>query len=299
MLEREDSAREAGAEQVISGQPHVRVIPPSRPAASADPLPSVRPRPAADAVRGRTDPVVAGSADPASVRGGPGDGGPAGTRCEGADRAAEMRVADLDAPEARPADVGAAVVRAAAVRAAAVGAADVRAGAMDEGEGVRAVAVVAGGVLGDEALADDAWAAVTGPQVLVSSPESQLWAAVREERFVLGRCPRCLVWLEPQAYRCGDCAGPVRIEAASAAGVVAGFLVVRHPDTPVFAGRAPYALVLVELDEGLRLSGRLDGVPAEQVAVGQPVRAALAQRPGAAEPHVVFHPRVPATIGAR
>ncbi|MCM3883240.1 Zn-ribbon domain-containing OB-fold protein [Frankia sp. R82] len=141
---------------------------------------------------------------------------------------------------------------------------------------------------------------VTRPHQMVRACDEDLWAAMRQERFVLSRCERCRAWLEPAPGRpCGFCAGSTVFEAASGAGVVDSFLVMRHPDTPVFTGRPSYALALVTLDEGIRLPGRLEGVPVAAVTIGQPVRAALALRPGSAEPRVVFHPRVPAAAGAR
>ncbi|MCK9878762.1 OB-fold domain-containing protein [Frankia sp. Ag45/Mut15] len=228
VLEREEPARKAGVERVISGQPHVRVIHPVHP--SASPRPSI-----------------------------PGAGGGAGAGV----------AADSTAGTGAAAGAG-----------------------VDVGVGLGADA--SGGPAGGAGE-------VTRPQVLEPSAQGALWAALQEERFVLGHCLRCGAWLEPVAAAvraCEQCGGPAALEPADGTGVVQGVLVMRHPDTPAFAGRAPYALVLVTLAEGVRLSGRLDGVPADEVPLGLPVRAVLAVRPGSAEPHVVFRPRVPAAAGA-
>ncbi|WP_261557062.1 Zn-ribbon domain-containing OB-fold protein [Frankia tisae] len=126
-----------------------------------------------------------------------------------------------------------------------------------------------------------------------------LWAALREERFVLSRCLDCRSWLPPRLERCRHCAGPTVFEPAGGLGVVDSYLVVRHPSMPAFAGRPPYVLALVTLDEGVRLPGRLDGVTPGEARIGQPVRAAFHVRPGADTPSVVFRPRQPAAVGAR
>ncbi|WP_251745537.1 OB-fold domain-containing protein [Frankia sp. AiPs1] len=126
-----------------------------------------------------------------------------------------------------------------------------------------------------------------------------LWAALREDRFVLSRCLDCRSWLPPRPERCRHCAGPTDFAPAAGAGVVESYLVIRHPSVPAFAGRPPYVLALVTLAEGVRLAGRLDGVTPGEARTGQPVRAAFHVRPGADTPSVIFRPRRPAGAGAR
>ena len=44
----------------------------------------------------------------------------------------------------------------------------------------------------------------------------------------------------------------------------------------------PYNVVLVDLDEGVRLMSRVEGVPADRVAIGMRVRARIAREDDAA-----------------
>ncbi len=58
---------------------------------------------------------------------------------------------------------------------------------------------------------------------------------------------------------------------------------------PAFAGEVPYAVALVELDEGPRLLGGLRGVAADEALVGRRVRTVIAEiAPNAYAP--VFEP---------
>ncbi|WP_235948824.1 Zn-ribbon domain-containing OB-fold protein [Candidatus Frankia alpina] len=92
---------------------------------------------------------------------------------------------------------------------------------------------------------------------------------------------------------------PTAFEPAGGLGVVDSYLVIRHHSMPAFAGRPPYVLALVTLDEGVRLPGRFDGVAPREARIGQPVRAAFHVGLGADTPGVIFRPRQPAAVGAR
>jgi hypothetical protein len=59
----------------------------------------------------------------------------------------------------------------------------------------------------------------------------------------------------------------------------------------------PYNVVLVDLAEGPRMMGRVDGVPPDTVRIGMAVRARVGQGAGG-EPCVVFDPDA-AADGAR
>ncbi|SNQ45512.1 Putative nucleic-acid-binding protein containing a Zn-ribbon (fragment) [Frankia canadensis] len=133
--------------------------------------------------------------------------------------------------------------------------------------------------------------------------EAALWAAAREGRFVLARCQECAAWNEPGAQRCARCAGMISVEPATGSGVVDSFLVVRPPAVRAFAGRRPSGrrpavLALVNLEEGIRVAGRLDGLTPAEVTVGQQVQAALDLRPGTGAPTVVFRSPAPAMAAA-
>lgn len=108
----------------------------------------------------------------------------------------------------------------------------------------------------------------------VGDHDEALWDATRDGVLLL---PWCLDCERPHWYpriACPWCHGR-RIEprAASGEGVVYALSVQHRPGWPGLADRVPYAVVLVDLAEGVRLTGNL--VPeddAGEVIVGTPVR---------------------------
>lgn len=105
--------------------------------------------------------------------------------------------------------------------------------------------------------------------VPISAP---FWAAAAEHRLDLQRCPTCdrFVWY-PRAA-CPGCLGDdLEWQTVAGAGVVYAVSVHRHAARPEL--EAPYAVALVELDEGVRLLSRIVNCPADAVSVGDRVRA--------------------------
>lgn len=96
------------------------------------------------------------------------------------------------------------------------------------------------------------------------------WEAAAERRLALQHCARCdhFVWY-PRAA-CPGCLGDLAWRTVIGEGVVHAVSVHHHSPRPDLT--APYAVVLVDLDEGVRLLSRMVGGDPEQVAVGDRVR---------------------------
>lgn len=104
----------------------------------------------------------------------------------------------------------------------------------------------------------------------VSSP---FWEAAARGELVLQRCDSCqgFVWY-PRAV-CPHCGSlSLTWTAASRYGTVYAVSVHQRPARPELADAAPYPVVLVDLDDGVRMMARMVGIPADQVRVGQRVR---------------------------
>lgn len=111
------------------------------------------------------------------------------------------------------------------------------------------------------------------PPIPVPDVESQgFWDALADDRLDLCRCTECRTWMQPPLEHCRRCGAETAFEPASGNGTVYSFIVVRHPAVPGHV--PPYVVAMVELDEqpGLRLTGILDLDP-DAVEIGMAVTA--------------------------
>ena len=117
-------------------------------------------------------------------------------------------------------------------------------------------------------------------QDAVVTPEPDLdsrwwWEALAEGRLELPRCRSCgRTFFPPQPY-CPHCGSPEwERSAASGRGRIYSWVVCYTPFDPLFAAEVPYAILAVELQEGVRLFGRYRGDPAG-IAADLPVKAII------------------------
>ncbi len=103
------------------------------------------------------------------------------------------------------------------------------------------------------------------------------WDATRDGKLVVSTCGSCGHRFLPPARICPKCLGDhVSFQPVSGRGRVFSWIVVHRPQHPAFMEDAPYNVVIVELDEGPRMHGRL--VPETDlstIAVGSPVEVAF------------------------
>ena len=119
------------------------------------------------------------------------------------------------------------------------------------------------------------------PRPVVDRDTQPFWDAAAERHLVVPRCRACGRWIwqpKPVCPRCHT-PDPAWTEVAGG-GRVASWTVLHPPVLPAFAGDVPFVVLLVELDEGVRMVGRLvgdDGAvlrtdgPAEGLAMDAPV----------------------------
>ena len=101
------------------------------------------------------------------------------------------------------------------------------------------------------------------------------WDALAEDRLELPRCNSChRFFFQPQPT-CPHC-GSADFErvVASGHGRVYSWVVAYTPFDMTFAEEVPYAILAVELDEGVRVFGRYSG-PAEEIQADLEVRARI------------------------
>ena len=109
----------------------------------------------------------------------------------------------------------------------------------------------------------------------ISEAAEPYWAATREQRLDLQWCRACERAIHFPREACPRCLGTdLEFRPASGLGTVYAVSVMPKPGNPGMAGRAPYAVALVDLDEGVRLLTNIVDVDPWSVAVGQRVGVA-------------------------
>jgi len=108
------------------------------------------------------------------------------------------------------------------------------------------------------------------PAQIGLSKEFYDYCRQRELRFQ--RCADCSAWRHVPRQQCAGC-GSQRWawETSSGRGVVFTWTVVARAMHPAFVADVPYAPVVVELDEGVRLVSEVLDCPPDELAIGMPV----------------------------
>jgi uncharacterized OB-fold protein len=97
-------------------------------------------------------------------------------------------------------------------------------------------------------------------------------AAARRGQLVVQRCAACGLLRFPAREVCSRCwSREVEWTPVSGRGEVFSFYVMHQVYHPGFASEVPYAVVVVQLDEGPRITSNLVGCATGQIRIGQPV----------------------------
>ena len=115
-----------------------------------------------------------------------------------------------------------------------------------------------------------------------------VWSGVRDGQLRIQRCVHCGRFRHPPGPMCPDCLSldwePV---TSSGRGSIYSWVVSHHPTEP---DAEPRIVVLVELDEGVRLVANLQGVPWEEVRNDLPVEVFFADVDGVQLPQFRVRP---------
>jgi len=115
--------------------------------------------------------------------------------------------------------------------------------------------------------------AVMRPQM---SPDTEFfWAGTRAGELRIQRCESCGALRHPPGPMCPSCAEPAAGGYVKAAGTGEVYSYVVHHHPPVPGKTPPFVVALVQLPEGVRMTGELLGVPGDQVEIGMPVRVSF------------------------
>jgi len=99
---------------------------------------------------------------------------------------------------------------------------------------------------------------------------AELYAFWAKGELRLQRCVQCHTWRHPPRFRCAACGSPeVSWDLASGRGRVFSWTITHRTVDPAF--EPPFAIVVVELEEGPRLVGSLAGIELSDLRLDLPV----------------------------
>jgi uncharacterized OB-fold protein len=104
-----------------------------------------------------------------------------------------------------------------------------------------------------------------------TSPDTEFfWEGARQGKLLAQQCLSCRELRHPPGPACPFCHSlDYDIAELSGRGVLYSYAVQRHPPAPGFDG--PALVVVVELEEGVRLVSNLVGVDPDDVKIGEPL----------------------------
>jgi uncharacterized protein len=114
------------------------------------------------------------------------------------------------------------------------------------------------------------------PRPSITRDSEFFWDGLNEHRLLVRRCSACGHLHHPPGPLCPQCHSSAWApQPLRGRGIVHSFVVVHQPQLPGFD--YPLPVVLVELEEGVRLVGNLRDVELADVAIGLPVEAVFVE----------------------
>ena len=105
--------------------------------------------------------------------------------------------------------------------------------------------------------------------------DAPFWDGCREGRFLLHRCEICRRHYWPASRCVTHGAADMRWVESSGRGAVYTYTVLHHAYTPAMKAKVPYAVVVVQLDEGPFFHAGLVDCPLEKLEVGLRLEAVM------------------------
>jgi hypothetical protein len=108
----------------------------------------------------------------------------------------------------------------------------------------------------------------------VPTPTSQpFWDSLRDHKLSLQRCNECQTLIYYPRANCTNClSDDLGWEELSGDGTLYTYTVARRPTHPAFADEVPQLIIVVELDEGVRLTSTLVNGGEDDLEIGMRLR---------------------------
>jgi uncharacterized OB-fold protein len=108
------------------------------------------------------------------------------------------------------------------------------------------------------------------PEPIVMWDNMGFWEGINKHELVFQKCKQCGAWIHPPRPTCPSCRSFER-EWARSSGKGTVYSWVTYLESPHPAFKAPFSVVLVELEEGLKLISNMVDVAPEEISIGMPV----------------------------
>lgn len=117
-------------------------------------------------------------------------------------------------------------------------------------------------------------AEVARPPIVARGEEKVFFDRLREHELVFQRCTGCSHVVFPLRTVCPHCQGEsLDLERSVGRGTVYSFTTQHRASRPFFQPELPITLVLVDLDEGVRVFANLVDAAPDDARIGMPVEA--------------------------
>lgn len=116
--------------------------------------------------------------------------------------------------------------------------------------------------------------AVTKPVPIPDSISAPFFDGARQGRLMLQCCAACGKWSFPVRERCPHCfAAKLEWRQASGFGTLYTFAIMHQVMNPGFAGAVPYNIAQIDLEEGVRMTSNVVGIPNDALKIGMKLEA--------------------------
>ncbi len=101
----------------------------------------------------------------------------------------------------------------------------------------------------------------------------EFWEACNRQELVIQHCPRCDTFRHPPRPLCPGCRqGDLGWKKVSGLGAIYSYTITHQAIHPALKDRVPWNVIMVDLDEGVRMISHLADCPTEDVRIGMRVQ---------------------------
>ncbi len=107
------------------------------------------------------------------------------------------------------------------------------------------------------------------------------WDAIKNHKLVLQHCNNCNKFIHPPRPMCPTCRSQDTLEwkESSGRGIIYSFIMFTSPKMAYPAYELPYAVVLVEMEEGSRICANTHEIEPDEIYIGMPVKVMFEDLP--------------------